>query len=53
MTSRVQESLQTAEKKKSKYNKTDERSGGLIDSAKLGHIAVRKTKALQDMCKEG
>lgn len=40
-------------KKKSKYNKTDERSGGLIDSAKLGHIAVRKTKALQDMCKEG
>jgi len=40
-------------KKISKYNKTDERSGGLIDCVKLSRIPVRRTKALQEMCKEG
>lgn len=51
MTSLVQEHLQTAGKK-SKFNGTDERSGTLTDCAKLGHIPVGETKALQEMCNE-
>lgn len=38
--------------KKSKFNGTDERSGRLIACAKLGHILVGETKALQETCKE-
>lgn len=40
-------------KGKSKYNGTDERSGRLIDRAKLGHVPVAKAKALRETHKEG
>lgn len=51
MTSLMQKHLQTAEKK-SKFNGTDERSGRLIDCAKLGHVPAGETKVLQGACKE-
>lgn len=40
------------QRKKPKFNGTDERSERIIDYAKLGHIPVGETKALKETCQE-